>query len=60
MYGFNIKTHEELEIAFSRYDIPIEIINDVNNRISDWLESGGNITDSYIKQQFRYVENYII
>lgn len=45
--------------AIKKYNIPKEIVEDVNYRIGCWLESGGNLNDNYIKQQYRYVDNYI-
>lgn len=40
-------------------DIPLIILKDINTRISDWLASGGSIDDPYIKQQFRFANNYL-
>lgn len=37
-------------------NLPISVIEDINKRTTDWLASGGKITDDYIKQQFRYAE----
>lgn len=39
-------------------DIPVEVQNDVNSRVKDWLVSGGDANDPYIDQQIRFVENY--
>lgn len=36
--------------------IPIEVLEDVMNRIKDWIVSGGKEDDSYIEQQLRFVE----
>lgn len=38
-------------------DISIKVLVDVNQRISDWLASGGKDDDPYIKQQVRFAEN---
>lgn len=54
-----ITTHKEFKEALVKYNIPPEVVNDVNKRISDWLSSGGNLDDPYIKQQWKYIENYI-
>lgn len=40
--------------------LPVEVIADINKRITDWMsEEGSSISDPYIKQQFRYAENLI-
>lgn len=39
--------------------IPTNILQDINNRIIDWIASGGKDTDPYIQQQFRYAENVL-
>lgn len=38
-------------------DISIKVLADVNQRINDWLASGGEDDDPYIKQQVRFAEN---
>lgn len=37
--------------------ISLKVLTDVNQRIGDWLASGGNETDPYIQQQVRFAEN---
>lgn len=46
---------------FNKYisKLPTAAIADTDKRISDWLASGGTPEDSYIKQQYRYVENLL-
>ncbi|WP_302579837.1 DUF6877 family protein [Clostridium saudiense] len=39
--------------------LPAEVIRDIDKRITDWLAVGGGEDDPYIKQQFRYAENYL-
>lgn len=39
--------------------LPTAAIADINKRITDWIASGGDFEDEYIKQQFRYAENII-
>lgn len=39
--------------------IPFVALQDIDKRIGDWLASGGNYEDGYIKQQFRYAERII-
>lgn len=36
--------------------IPIDVLEDVTNRIKDWVVSGGKEDDPYIEQQLRFVE----
>lgn len=52
-----IKNMEDLA-ANSKY-LPTAALVDINQRIGDWMESGGNIEDGYIHQQFRYAENIL-
>ncbi|MEG2289077.1 MAG: hypothetical protein RSA29_04545 [Clostridium sp.] len=42
-----------------KYEIPHEVLKDINKRITDWLASGGKEDDPYIKQQFRYAERFV-
>lgn len=39
--------------------LPVEVIRDIEKRITDWMETGGSKDDPYIKQQFRYAENFL-
>ncbi|CZR96236.1 MULTISPECIES: DUF6877 family protein [Clostridioides] len=50
---------QELNYALNKYNIPFNILSDVDRRICDWMANGGNEEDTYIKQQYRYVENFI-
>ena len=54
-----ITNHEEFNEAVLKYSIPAEILLDIKGRIGDWLLSGGSFDDPYIKQQYRFIENYI-
>lgn len=54
-----INTEKEFNEAILKYNIPSEILLDVKSRIGDWTSSGGSLDDPYIKQQWKYVENYI-
>ncbi|MFL2133035.1 DUF6877 family protein [Desemzia sp. FAM 23990] len=38
-------------------DISIKVLADINQRINDWLASGGKDDDPYIMQQVRFAEN---
>ncbi|WP_198160039.1 MULTISPECIES: DUF6877 family protein [unclassified Sporosarcina] len=37
--------------------LPLPIVQDLHQRIADWLSSGGNYDDPYMFQQLRYAEN---
>lgn len=39
--------------------LPYKVIEDIDKRITDWRASGGSMEDGYIKQQFRFAENFI-
>lgn len=57
--NMKINNHEEFEKAIINYNIPTEILLDIKSRIGDWTSSGGSLDDPYIKQQWRYIENFI-
>ncbi|MBS6503512.1 MAG: hypothetical protein KH415_18170 [Clostridium sp.] len=42
-----------------KVNLPTEVIKDIDKRITDHLASGGSEDDPYIKQQFRYAENFL-
>ncbi|SDW31175.1 DUF6877 family protein [Paenibacillus sp. PDC88] len=39
--------------------LPLVVLKDVNQRIGDWLASGGQETDPYIEQQLRFARRFI-
>jgi hypothetical protein len=39
--------------------LPPEVLMDIDNRIADWLMSGGNDDDPYVWQQLRYAKNIL-
>lgn len=39
--------------------LPLNVLKDIDHRVSDWLAEGGDENDPYIWQQVRYVKNYI-
>lgn len=51
----NVTTAER--ISELSHKMPIQVLQDVSQRIGDWLSSGGSHEDEYIKQQLRYMEN---
>lgn len=42
------------EIAKIAHKLPLEALQDINQRIGHWMASGGNEDDPYIWQQLRY------
>lgn len=40
----------------SKLDLPLNVLQDVNKRINDWLSMGGNEEDPYIQRQIEYAE----
>lgn len=40
-------------------DIPIHVMEDINQRVEDWLISGGDGSDPYIEQQWRYAKRFV-
>ncbi|MBA3926570.1 DUF6877 family protein [Listeria rustica] len=36
--------------------VPLVVLADVNNRINDWILSGGKATDNYVKQKVDYAK----
>lgn len=52
-----IKIDSILDI--SKYDVPVTVLQDVDKRISDWLSTGRNEEDPYIKRQLKYIERVI-
>jgi hypothetical protein len=39
--------------------LPLVVIQDINQRVGDWLASGGNENDPYIEQQLRFAKHFI-
>ncbi|CUP06463.1 Uncharacterised protein [Clostridium baratii] len=54
-----IKINNMKELTKYSRELPIEVQEDIQRRIGDWILSGGSYEDSYIKQQFRYVEKLL-
>lgn len=49
------KVYKIIDIAGIGH-IPIEVLEDVSKRISDWIASGGKEEDEYIQRQIQYLE----
>lgn len=52
-----MSTLEEIKVISSQ--LPIEVLEDINKRIADWLESGGSKEHPYIEQQLRFAKRFI-
>ena len=39
--------------------LPLEVMQDIDKRVGDWLAMGGGEDDPYIHQQLRYAEKII-
>ncbi|MEN3133096.1 DUF6877 family protein [Bacillus albus] len=39
--------------------LPLPVLQDINNRIRDWIVSGGDENDEYIGQQLQFAQNYL-
>lgn len=48
---------KELEAISSA--IPVDVLEDINKRINDWVEGGGREDHPYIEQQLRYAKQFI-
>ena len=38
------------------FNLPIDVLEDINKRITDWIASGGEEKDQYIQRQIEYAE----
>ncbi|PPB10888.1 DUF6877 family protein [Brevibacillus laterosporus] len=47
------------QIAKITGQLPLEVLLDINQRIGDWLASGGKEDDPYIQQQLRFAEGFL-
>ena len=47
------------DLAKNSHHLPFAAITGIERRITDWLASGGNVDDVYIRWQYRYAENLI-
>ena len=45
------------EIAKIAHKLPVEAMQDINQRIGDWMAMGGKDDDPYVWQQLRYARN---
>lgn len=47
------------DLSRNAHLLPMNVLVDINHRITDWIASGGNIEDDYIIRQCKYAENII-
>lgn len=47
------------EIAKISSQLPTPVLVDINQRVGDWLSSGGNEDDPYIYQQLRFARRFV-
>ncbi|MFS0594213.1 DUF6877 family protein [Cytobacillus horneckiae] len=48
-----------MEINKIAHLLPLEVLNDIDKRIGDWLATGGKESDPYIEQQLRFAKKFI-
>ncbi len=46
------------EITAIAHKLPLEVLQDIDGRIRDWLASGGNEDHPYIEQQLRFARHF--
>lgn len=47
------------EINKIAHQLPLLVLKDINQRIGDWLATGGNDDDPYIEQQLRFARRFV-
>lgn len=47
------------EIGSIANELPLIVLQDINQRIGDWLAAGGKDDDPYIEQQLRFAKRFI-
>lgn len=47
------------DLTNQAHKLPIVVLQDIDNRITDWIAAGGKHDDNYIKQQCKYAERVI-
>lgn len=49
--------HEIIQIS---HKLPLTVLQDINQRIGDWLAMGGKEDDPYIEQQLRFAQRFVV
>lgn len=39
--------------------LPMAVLEDINQRIGDWMAMGGKYTDPYIEHQLRFARQFV-
>lgn len=39
--------------------VPMQVLMDIDKRITDWIAAGGNENDPYIEQQVRFAKRFV-
>ncbi|KEF40159.1 hypothetical protein M670_00175 [Schinkia azotoformans MEV2011] len=47
------------EIGDIAHKLPLDVLKDINQRIGDWLASGGKDDDPYIEQQLEFAKRFV-
>lgn len=47
------------EILGISHQLPLSVLQDINQRIGDWLAMGGQPDDPYIEQQLRFARRFV-
>ena len=42
------------------HELPFGVLQDINQRIGDWLAMGGKDDDPYIEQQLRFAKRFVV
>lgn len=50
---------DRINELIEEYDFPVNVLNDINKRLIDWVAAGGKATDGYVWQQVRCLENLV-
>nr|WP_167670356.1 DUF6877 family protein [Paenibacillus tianmuensis] len=55
-----MKENPMQEILELSNQLPLEVLQDINQRIGDWLAMDGKDDDPYIEQQLRFAKRFIV
>lgn len=47
------------ELVRISHHLPLKVLQDVNQRVGDWLASGGDEDDPYIHQQLSFAKRFV-
>jgi len=55
-----VKENPIQEILKISNQLPSNVLQDINQRIGDWLAMGGKNDDPYIEQQLRFAKLFVV